>query len=84
VKTLKYHHRFEDMYFENNRVDAVAMERLSSSKHVMDVYSYCGNSVFMEFAGGPKFSVFADKSRGAAKLRLARDIAEGIADVHSM
>jgi len=84
LKTLKYSHRFEDKYFEHNRVDAVAMERLTSSKHVMDVYSYCGNSVFMEFAGGQKFSALADKARGAAKIRLARDIAEGIADVHSI
>lgn len=84
LKTLKYNHRFEDKYFEHNRIDAVAMERLTSSKHVMDVYSYCGNSVFMEFAGGPRLGAVADKARGAAKIRLARDIAEGIADVHSI
>ena len=84
LKTLKYNHRFEDKYFEHNRMDAVAMERLTSSKHVMDIYSFCGNSVFMEFANGPKLSVLADKNKGAAKIRLARDIAQGIADVHSI
>lgn len=84
LKTLKYNHRFEDKYFEHNRIDAVAMERLTSSKHVMDVYSFCGNSVFMEYAGGPRLGTIADKARGAAKIRLARDIAEGIADVHSI
>jgi serine/threonine protein kinase len=84
LKTLKYNHRFEDKYFEHHRVDAVAMERLTSSSHVLDIYSYCGNSVFMEFADGPRFIDVADEARGAAKLQLARDIAEGIADVHSI
>lgn len=84
LKTLKYNHRFEDKYFEHNRIDAVAMERLTSSKRVMDIYSFCGNSVFMEYAGGPRLGTMADKARGAAKIRLARDIAEGIADVHSI
>jgi hypothetical protein len=84
LKTLKYKHRCEDKYFEHNRIDAVAIERLTSSKHVMDVYSFCGNSVFMEYAGGPRLGTIADKARGAATIRLARDIAEGIADVHSI
>ena len=84
LKTLKYQHRFEEKYFEHNRIDAIAMERLTSSKHVMDIYSHCGNSVLMELEDKQSFLSRAEKAEGSTKIRLAKDIAEGIADIHSI
>jgi len=86
LKTLKFQHNFEDAHFEHDRVDAVAMERLTSSPHVINIFGFCGHSVMTEFADGTCVGELADKSRKTklARLRIARDIANGLADVHGI
>lgn len=79
-------HRFEEKHFENNRVDAVAMERLTSSPHVINVFGFCGNSVVTEYADGKRLGELADKNKKVplSRLRIAADIASGLADVHGI
>ena len=86
LKTLKYEHRFEDAHFEHDRVDAVAMDMLTASPHVINVFGFCGHSVFTEYADQPRIGTLADKSRKnpVKLLEIARDIANGLADVHDM
>ena len=86
AKTVRYVHNFEDAHFEHDRIDAIAMERLTSSPHVIDIYGYCGHSVVTEFADGPRLGTLADKSkkRPLKRLEIARDIALGLADVHGI
>lgn len=86
LKTLKYVHNFEDAHYEHDRVDAIAMERLTSSKHVINVFGFCGHSVMTEYADGTRVGELADKSKKKplARLRIARDIASGLADVHGI
>jgi len=86
LKTLKYGHNFEDAHFEHDRIDAVAMERLTSSPHVINIYGFCGHSVVTEFADGPRVGTLADKAKNKplARLKIARDVAEGLADVHGI
>lgn len=83
---LRFIHNFEDAHFEHDRVDAVAMERLTSSPHVVDVFGFCGHSVLTEYADGPRLGELADKSKRKplARLKIARDIAHGLADVHGI
>jgi len=64
-------------------VDAVATERLTSSKHVIDIFGYCGQSVINEFADEGSLLDYVRKYRTAReKLTMARDVAAGIADLH--
>eukprot|EP00934_Nitzschia_sp_Nitz4_P007121 Nitzschia sp. Nitz4//scaffold52_size167869//93974//95935//NITZ4_002283-RA/size167869-snap-gene-0.227-mRNA-1//-1//CDS//3329554056//7111//frame0 len=86
LKTLKYEHNFEDAHFEHDRVDAVAMERLTSSPHVINVFGFCGHSVLTEYADGSRVGELADKAKKKPleRLRIARDIATGLADVHGI
>mmetsp|Transcript_30064 Transcript_30064/g.60201 ORF Transcript_30064/g.60201 Transcript_30064/m.60201 type:complete len:685 (-) Transcript_30064:433-2487(-) len=86
MKTLKFHHNFEDAHFEHNRIDAVAMERLTSSPHVINVFGFCAHSVMTEYANGQRVGTLADKSKRKplARLKIARDIASGLADVHEI
>jgi len=86
LKTLKYNHNFEDAHYEHDRVDAVAMERLTASKHVIDIYGFCGHSVSTEYADGVRVGHLADKSKKIPlkRLEIARDIANGLADVHGI
>ena len=86
LKTLKVKHNFEEAHFEHDRVDAVAMERLTGSPHVIDIFGYCGHSVMTEYADGKRLGAVADRARGVplARLKMALDIAEGLADVHGI
>jgi len=86
LKTLKYEHNFEDAHFEHDRIDAVAMEMLTSSPHVINIFGFCGHSVVTEYADQPRIGTLADKNKKSPVklLEIARDIANGIADVHGM
>jgi len=86
LKTLKYEHNFEDNFEEHDRIDAVALERLTSSPHVINIYGFCGHSVISEYADGPRLGTLADKSKKTPlkRLEIARDIASGLADVHGI
>jgi hypothetical protein len=86
LKTLKFEHNFEDAHFEHDRVDAVAMERLTASPHVINIFGFCGHSVVTEYADGSRVGELADKAKKnpLERLRIARDIAHGLADVHGI
>jgi serine/threonine protein kinase len=85
-RTRSFVHNFEDAHFEHDRIDAVAMERLTASPHVINAYGFCGHSVLTEYADGTRLGELADKSRRKplVRLRIARDIADGLADVHGI
>lgn len=51
-KTQRYEHAFVDRNFDRHRRDAVAMERLTASPFIMDIYGFCGTSGVFEFADG--------------------------------
>ena len=52
LKTIRYEHDYTDRNFDRHRRDAVAMERLTSSSYILDIYGFCGNSALTEFADG--------------------------------
>ena len=62
------------------------MERLTASPHVIDVFGFCGHTVMTEFADGKRLGQLADKASETPleRLRIARDIAHGLADVHGI
>jgi serine/threonine protein kinase len=82
----RYIHNFEDAHFEHNRIDAIAMERLTASPHVINIYAFCGHTVVTEFADGTRVGSLADqfKHRPLQRLRIARDVALGLADIHGI
>jgi hypothetical protein len=51
-KTMRYEHDFTARNFERMRRDGVAMERLTESPYVIDIYSFCGTSSLSEFGDG--------------------------------
>jgi hypothetical protein len=100
LKTLRLDREFLDEYYELHRRDAVAMERLTFSPFVMDVYGYCGQSALNEMAGmeiGGDTTIFSleqlnrrlrDAKQGEQidmlKLRLALSVAVGLSHVHNV
>ena len=69
----------EDAFFENNRVDALAMERLTASPHIIDIYGFCSMTVIQEYAGVQLHEL---KLNDMEKLDLAIGLAQGIRDIH--
>jgi len=51
LKMMKAEHKVEMRNFERHRRDGLAMERLTSSPNIVDIYAYCGNSVLTEYVG---------------------------------
>jgi len=97
LKTLRLERAYKREYYELHRRDAVAMERLTASPFVVNVYGSCGNSAINELADFPFENVqslesFNRRMRGRddsaaaymMKLRVAASIAVGLADIHGI
>ncbi|GKY94382.1 hypothetical protein MPSEU_000404200 [Mayamaea pseudoterrestris] len=82
-KTLKIEHNFDEAYYEHNRVDAVAMETLTASRNIIDIYAICGTSVVTEFAG-KNFETLVNRLDSIQRLKMAIQVAQGVADVHGI
>jgi hypothetical protein len=52
LKTQRYEHDFSPRNLDRHRRDALAMERLSTSKYVVAIYAFGGCSGLVEFADG--------------------------------
>ena len=59
------------------------MERLTSSRNIIDIYAFCGTSVVTEFAG-KELSVAINRLDSAQRLEMAIQVAKGVADVHGI
>ena len=88
LKMMRYEHDFEERNYDRHRRDAVAMERLTSSDHVVDIYGFCGNSGVFQYSeeGDVHSMVFGRNAKqysSVEMLRVAHEIAQGIASAHS-
>ena len=86
---IKEGQRLADKYklrnYERVRQDAIILERLSSSKHVMDLVGYCGNVIISPFADGTledKINKLVKTKVSIERLKLMVDAAKGLADIH--
>ena len=93
LKTLRLDREFFDEYYDLHRRDAVAMERLTHSPFVMNIYGYCGQSALNELADfhWDSLEKFGKNLRGRdgpdisfLKLQLATSVAVGLAHVHEL
>jgi len=97
LKTLRIERDFLEEYYELHRRDALAMERLTFSPYVLDVYGYCGQSAINELAnfgieGMSSLEKVARSFRGMddvepvskIKLQLASMVAMGVSHMHSV
>ena len=100
AKTLRYQHELNLRNYDRNRRDAVAMERLTSSKSVVDIYGYCSVAELVEYAdGGDLDRALIGKKRldleegetrqwqeysSVQKLQMATQGAMGLAALHNI
>ena len=98
LKMMKKEHKVEARNFDRHRRDALAMERLTSAPNIVDIYSFCGNSVLTEYVGSDMHKVLYhtdEKGRisdkvtitqrsDKEKLQLAIDVTRGVAALHEV
>ncbi|KAL7547737.1 hypothetical protein ACHAWF_011025, partial [Thalassiosira exigua] len=88
LKTMKFVHNIDFENYKHSRIDALAMERLTSSPHVISAFGACAGSVMTEFADGKRIGTLvlaeSKKEIPLARLEIARDIADGLAELHSI
>lgn len=94
VKTMQMRYRWIMSQVSKWRVDSLVLERLSSSAHVADIFGYCGTAGLYEFSYHPNLSDQINWQRRtdvgypgnidtAQLLRIAADVARGVADLHT-
>ncbi|KAG7354445.1 protein kinase domain containing protein [Nitzschia inconspicua] len=85
LKALQLHREFDDESFSMHGMDAIIMERLTASPYVVDSYGFCGQSVMTSIAASSGRSLIKDsKLKWLTRLKLARDLARGMADLHAL
>jgi serine/threonine protein kinase len=66
-------------------MDAMIMDRLTASPHVIDAYGFCGQSVLTEWAPtGGREHVKSYDLKNRQRLKVARDLAQGLADLQAL
>lgn len=93
VKTLRYKHAWEERNYDRHRRDALAMERLTWSPNIVDIYGFCGNSGVFEYAPGGDIDQslwYGDGDPAKAvnwnateRLVVAYQVANSLADAHN-
>jgi len=85
-KNLRINHPYTEENFERQRLDALAMERLIWSSHVIDIYGYCGQCVMTEHGDGGTLDDLINKWDISPREKLvhAVDLAQSVADLHDI
>lgn len=84
LKLLHTHRNFTPDAYYAHRIDALAMERLTFSPYVVNVFAFCGQSVLTEYAETSARDVIKDSNLSSTnRLKLARDLALGLSHVHT-
>ena len=80
----KKEHDVDDRNLDRHRRDALAMERLTSSPNIIDIYGYCANTVWTEFLPNTLDHVMKEMSQPESKLLdTTTQMAQSLKDLHS-
>jgi hypothetical protein len=87
LKTLRYVKKraFDEENIERHRIDAVAMEQLTASKYVANVYGFCADSTLVDYSTKENLYKIFDSEIPPTKdelFKIAHDAASAVADVH--
>lgn len=85
LKLLHLKRHFDAESYQAHATDVVVMDRLTASPYVVNAYGFCGQSVVTEYAPSPgRDHIKSYELRNRARLKLARDLARGLADIQAL
>jgi len=91
IKRREFSKKFDSKAYKAARRDSLAMERLTSSQYVLDIYGSCATSQLTEGGQGGTIHDLIKISRmegfrelpSLSKLKIAYQLTTGVADMHS-
>ena len=96
LKTARFRRQYDRKMFEKHRMDAMVMDRMTSSHHIMDIYGHCGVTGLFSFADGGDLMdrITAEESEDEIekvnleskflrRLKYGLDITRSITDLHT-
>ena len=86
LKTLRWYKEFEPRYYRMHNTDALAMERLTRSPYVVDIFAYCGNSAINEMSSNTTLRGLI-REEGLSEhfiYNAALSIVKSLVDVHQL
>lgn len=91
LKTQKYYSEFTEDEFKDARVDALAMERLSGSPYITQLFCGCASSQLVEYSNGGNIHDLVKLARLEGeetqppidRLKIAYQVATALAHVHT-
>ena len=95
LKTNRFERAFDSMTLDRHRMDALVMDRMTSSPQIMDIYGFCGVGSLVEYADGGDLMTLLNEESSASKdedsssvnfrrLQYALEISSAIADLHTI
>jgi hypothetical protein len=85
LKMLHLHRSFNYESFKAHATDIMVMDTLTASPYIVSAYGYCGQSVVTEFAtSSGRDYVKRYDIRSRDRLKVARDLARGLADLQAL
>eukprot|EP00521_Asterionellopsis_glacialis_P008844 CAMPEP_0195285470 /NCGR_PEP_ID=MMETSP0707-20130614/3290_1 /TAXON_ID=33640 /ORGANISM="Asterionellopsis glacialis, Strain CCMP134" /LENGTH=495 /DNA_ID=CAMNT_0040344965 /DNA_START=117 /DNA_END=1604 /DNA_ORIENTATION=+ len=84
LKSLRYEKDFDNYMFDQQRIDAVISERLTSSKFVANIYGFCGFSALYDYASEGDLNEHYKELKKEDRLHVAYRLARALADVHTL
>lgn len=85
LKVLQYDRIFDTESYERHALDVVVSDVLTASPYVIDAYGFCGQSIVQEWApSGARDFVKSYEIRNRQRLKIARDLARGLADLQAL
>eukprot|EP00980_Cylindrotheca_fusiformis_P015404 scaffold4335_cov119-Cylindrotheca_fusiformis.AAC.7 len=85
LKVLHLHRVFDEESFQKHEMDNGVMEQLTASPYIVSSHGFCGQSVVTPLAKSSGKTLIKNKTlRKIERLRLARDLARGLAELHAM
>lgn len=84
LSTVRKKQEMDEVDYERHRLSSMTYERLTSSPHVLNIFTYCGLSSITEQADDIDLQSLRDVTTPREKLIHARDLAQSIADLHNV
>ena len=85
LKMLQLYRNYTEESFMAHETDALVMDRLTGSPHITSSYGFCGQSVLTEIAESSGGKVIKDSTLSwRERLTIGRDIAKGLAELHTL
>jgi serine/threonine protein kinase len=83
MKRFESSRDFDERVWDKHRRDALALEQMTNSPYIINIYGYCVNSVIVDYSDkGSLYRVFRSEPSKEELLKVAHDVACAVRDAN--